>query len=50
MKLLTEFVGSFLFMLVIALAAVSGSPFAPLAIGTALMTMVYMGGHISGAH
>lgn len=50
MKLLTEFVGSFLFMLVIAMAAVSGSPFAPLAIGTALMTMVYMGGHISGAH
>jgi aquaporin Z len=50
MKLLTEFIGSFLFMLVIALAAVSGSPFAPLAIGTALMTMVYMGGHISGAH
>lgn len=50
MKLLTEFVGSFLFMLIIALAAVSGSPLAPLAIGGALMTMVYMGGHISGGH
>lgn len=50
MKLLTEFVGSFLFMLVIALAAVSGSPYAPLAIGGALMAMVYMGGHVSGAH
>ena len=50
MKLLTEFVGSFFFLLIIALAAVSGSPLAPLAIGGALMTMVYMGGHISGGH
>ncbi|HRI43666.1 MAG TPA: aquaporin [Fimbriimonadaceae bacterium] len=50
MKLLTEFVGSFLFMLVIAMAVVLIGPFAPLAIGAALMTMVYMGRHISGAH
>ena len=50
MKVLTEFVGTFLFLFVIALAAVSGSPLAPLAIGGALMVMVYMGGHRSGAH
>jgi aquaporin Z len=48
-KLVTEFVGAFLFMSVIALAGAAG-PLAPLAIGSALMVMVYMGGHISGAH
>lgn len=50
MKVLTEFVGTFLFLFVISLAAVNGSPLAPLAIGGALMVMVYMGGHRSGAH
>jgi aquaporin Z len=48
-KLLTEFVGTFVFFLVIALAGPIG-PLAPLAIGSALMVMVYMGGHVSGAH
>ncbi len=50
MKPLTEFVGTFIFLFVISLAAVSGSVLAPLAIGLALTTMVYMGGHWSGAH
>ena len=50
MKVATEFVGTFLFLFTISLAAVSGSPIAPIAIGGALMCMVYMGGHISGAH
>jgi aquaporin Z len=49
-KALTEFVGSFLFMFAIALAVASESSLAPIAIGGALMVMVYMGGHISGAH
>lgn len=51
-KLLTEFVGTFVFLSVIALAPTSGpvAPFAPLAIGSALMVMVFMGGHVSGAH
>jgi aquaporin Z len=49
-KVLTEFVGSFLFMFAIALAASGGSALAPLAIGGGLMIMVYMGGHISGGH
>ena len=48
-KLLTEFLGTFLFFTVIALSGPIG-PLAPLAIGAALMVMVYMGGHISGAH
>ena len=48
-KLLTELVGTFLFFSVIALSGPIG-PLAPLAIGSMLMAMVYMGGHISGAH
>ena len=48
-KLLTEFAGTFIFLTVISLSANAG-PLAPLAIGVALMAMVYMGGHVSGAH
>jgi aquaporin Z len=48
-KLLTELVGTFVFFSVIGLSGPIG-PLGPLAIGAALMTMVYMGGHVSGAH
>src|SRR5438270_787984 len=48
-KLLTEFAGTFVFLTVIGLSAAAGA-LAPLAIGLALMAMVYMGGHVSGAH
>ena len=48
-KLLTEFAGTFVFLTVIGLSAAAGT-LAPLAIGLALMAMVYMGGHVSGAH
>lgn len=48
-KLLTEFVGTYVFLTVISLSGYAG-PLAPLAIGSALMVMVYMGGHVSGAH
>lgn len=48
-KLITEFVGTFIFLTVIALSQPLGG-LAPLAIGAALMVMVYMGGHVSGAH
>jgi aquaporin Z len=41
---LVEFVGTFFLVLTVAL---SGNP---LAIGLSLMVMIYMGGHISGAH
>lgn len=49
-RYLTEFTGTFFLVLTIGLTAVSGTPMAPLAIGSALMVMVYMGGHISGGH
>ncbi|MEL6251940.1 MAG: aquaporin [Bacteroidota bacterium] len=49
-KYLTEFLGTFFLVLTIGLAVGSGTAFAPIAIGSALMIMVYMGGHISGAH
>ena len=48
-RLLTEFVGTFVFLTVIALSGPAG-PLAPLVIGLALAAMVYMGGHVSGAH
>jgi aquaporin Z len=48
-KYVTEFVGTFIFLSVIALSGPIGA-LAPLAIGSVLMVMVYMGGHISGAH
>ncbi len=47
---LTEFIGAFFLVLTVGLTSISGSALAPLAIGSALMIMVYMGGHISGAH
>jgi len=39
-----EFLGTFIFTLVLALSS------EPLPIGLALMAMIYVGGHISGAH
>jgi aquaporin Z len=47
---ITEFTGTFLFVFSIALAVAHAGALAPLAIGAALMCMVYMGGHISGGH
>ena len=49
-RFLTEFIGTFFLVLTIGLTVVAGAPLAPLAIGCSLMIMVYMGGHISGAH
>ena len=56
-KYTIEFIGTFFLVFVIALTtndpqiwAGGGTPFAPIAIGTILMVMVFMGGHISGAH
>lgn len=46
----TEFIGTFFLVLTIGLTVLANSPMAPLAIGAALMVMVYMGGHVSGAH
>ena len=52
-KYLTEFVGTFFLMLTIGSTVLppnDAGPMAPLAIGAALMAMVYAGGHVSGAH
>ncbi len=46
----TEFIGTFFLVLTIGLTVLGKEPMAPLAIGAALMIMVYMGGHVSGAH
>jgi len=51
-KYLVEFIGTFFLVLTIGLAVLEpgAGAMAPLAIGCALMVMVYAGGHISGAH
>jgi aquaporin Z len=49
-KYATEFIGTFFLVLTIGLTVTAKLPIAPLAIGASLMVMVYMGGHISGAH
>lgn len=47
---LAEALGTFLFVFAIIAAVDSGSPLTPIAIGFALMVLVYATGHISGAH
>ena len=47
---ITEFIGTFFLVLTIGLVVLDGTMLAPIAIGSALMVMVYMGGHVSGAH
>ncbi len=49
-RYVTELVGTFFLVLTIGLVVLNGTPMAPIAIGSVLMAMVYMGGHISGAH
>jgi len=49
-KYLTELLGTFFLVLTIGLVVTGGSTFAPIAIGSVLMVMVYAGGHVSGAH
>lgn len=49
-RYLTEGAGAFFLVLTAGLTTVQGVPLAPLAVGSVLMIMVYMGGHVSGAH
>ena len=49
-KYLTEFIGTFFLVLTIGCCVVGGAVPAPLAIGSALMVMIFAGGHVSGAH
>jgi aquaporin Z len=51
-KYITEFIGTFFLVLTIGCTGIGAGSgvIAPLAIGAALMVMVFAGGHISGAH
>ena len=51
-KYIAEFIGTFFLVLTIGCTVMSGGTgvIPPLAIGAALMVMVYAGGHVSGAH
>lgn len=51
-KYIAEFIGTFFLVLTIGCTGIGAGTgvIAPLAIGAALMVMVYAGGHISGAH
>jgi len=45
-KLAVEFVGTFFLVFTIGMAVATAGPLAPLAIGAALMVMVFAGGHV----
>ena len=51
-KYLAEFIGTFFLVLTIGFTVIGhgAGPLAPLAIGSALMVMIFAGGHISGGH
>src|SRR5262245_10257553 len=51
-KYTAEFIGTFFLVLAIGMAVIAPGAgiLAPIAIGTALMAMVYANGHVSGAH
>jgi len=49
-KYIVEGIGTFVLVFTVGAAVASRSPLAPLAIGAALMVMVYAGGHVSGGH
>ena len=51
-KYIAEFIGTFFLVLTVGCTVIPGAAgvIAPLAIGAALMVMVYAGGHISGGH
>ena len=48
----TELIGTFFLVLTVGCTVIGGAPgvIPPLAIGAALMVMVFAGGHISGGH
>ncbi len=51
-KYIAEFIGTFFLILTIGCTVIPGTPgvIPPLAIGAALMVMVYAAGHVSGGH
>ena len=51
-KYLVEFIGTFFLVFTVGMTVIEpgAGTLAPLAIGSALMVMVFAGGHVSGAH
>jgi aquaporin Z len=51
-KYLTEFIGTFFLVFTIGMTVIDpgAGSLAPIAIGSALMIMIYAGGHVSGGH
>jgi aquaporin Z len=51
-KYIAEFIGTFFLVLTVGCTVIGhgAGPLAPLAIGSALMVMIFAGGHISGGH
>jgi aquaporin Z len=49
-KYAVEAIGTFFLVFTVAVSGLTHSSFTPLAAGSALMVMVYAGGHISGGH
>jgi len=49
-KYLMEFIGTFFLVLAVGVAVPNAGNLAPLAIGAILISMIYAGGHISGAN
>jgi aquaporin Z len=51
-KYLVELIGTFFFVLTIGCVVIEkgAGPFAPIAIGSVLMVMIFAGGHVSGGH
>jgi aquaporin Z len=49
-KLTVEFIGTFFLVFTVGMASRTAGSLAPLAIGAALMVMVFAGGHVSGGH
>jgi aquaporin Z len=49
-KYIVEAIGTFMLVFTVGVAVASRSPLAPLAIGAALMVMIYAGAHLSGGH
>ncbi len=49
-KYIVEFIGTFFLVFTVGIAVRQSAPFAPFAIGSILMVMIFAGGHISGGH
>jgi aquaporin Z len=49
-KYIVEFIGTFFLVFTVGIAVRTSAPFAPFAIGSILMVMIFAGGHISGGH